>query len=351
MMPVIHDSPVAKNVRSDIAENSSTFEEGAALTSDVFYDDVQRHINLPLDFGMKAVDFGIDRTFLGGDFYCENQDSEKQWDLSSGLNFDEDCSVLGDCEGSLCKTPFFDHCYGMQENIERGLTLGMDGKFGVMCNGPLDMHVVGKMDTQEFRSTNQAPTLSQDAEEYVAPTTLYLKGHLPFEVANKLLAFLRHAGDGCAEEVDQENFTILAQVVLDGLYCKANIRIYQHEGSTIVEFRRWSGDGIAFSRLYRRASMHLQGRVCDVAVPRSAKFACTEAIPSNEVVSLLLDLVENAADISSKAEVASILADIVQDPLMAAELRKPHACHTLRRFDTATDFSIAFPMSQVFSRL
>lgn len=205
---------------------------------------------------------------------------------------------------------------------------------------------------QEFESTGIPPALSEEVKTYLEATTLQLSNCLPATVGNDLLTFLRERVNAQVEKVNLKKFTIRAEVLVEGFACNVKVKIYQHEQTTFVEFQRRSGDAVAFLKFYHKASGYLQGHSHDQVTSEACGAPETPhvpALPPNEAIRPLLDMVSFNQDANLLAEVASALSAMAKDPMIAAELRKPCAFSVLQQLREVNDFSVAFPTSQVLS--
>lgn len=73
----------------------------------------------------------------------------------------------------------------------------------------------------------------------------------------------------------------------------------------------------------------------------------TVALAPAQRIAPLLDLATNGQDVNLLAEVAAVLAVMAQDPLVAAEIRKPCALSAMQQLRHVSKFNVTFPASNV----
>lgn len=248
--------------------------------------------------------------------------------------------------------------YFEPESVKRGLTLPFDAVMGFSQTHTgwilNKSDCIGKSSSprNQFESSDVPPALLEEMKANLELTTVHLKECSPITVGNKLLAILREEIDAQVKKVNWERFTIGADVVLEGLACAIKARIYQQDNSTILEFNRRSGDTVAFHKFYRKVSGHLQGHSCDhiawdTASPQEVSHMTP--LPPNEAIAPLLDMVAASQHVALLAEVALALSVVARDPTVAAQLRMPCALSALQQLQQVSDFSVAFPTSQMLA--
>lgn len=121
-----------------------------------------------------------------------------------------------------------------------------------------------EMDKSERFQVADVPPAPADGFFFMA-TTLFVSGVVPFVLGNLLLDFLRDV-TAVVSKVRRQKFSIKADIS-GGSFgdnpevayhpCGLKIRVYRHEADCAVEFRRCTGDAVAFNDLFRRASRYL----------------------------------------------------------------------------------------------
>jgi hypothetical protein len=183
-------------------------------------------------------------------------------------------------------------------------------------------------------------------------------GTKPHELANHLLEFF--AGEAASvKKVNPAKFTFKVDFFFRFKECTTKVRIFQEQGgSHAIEFRRYSGDGMAFRGAYERAAEHLKPLVVllNPPVPEAAPPALPVEVEDEEAAELntkpLLDLLSSGAP-ELQADAAAMLAEVVQDDWEADRLCTAHAFDEFRRVlavDSLTK-SVAYPMAYVLSKL
>jgi len=245
--------------------------------------------------------------------------------------------------------------------VVRGVTLSRNGdvNFGqsfVGCEvGKLEKAEISSKIFQkfeEFEPTDAAPALSNEAKAYLGATTLQLRECSPVAAGNNLISFLRKMVHAQINNVSRKKFSIRAQTVLDGFSCQVKAHIYEQDGGSIVELQRRSGDAVAFNRLFLKLSEYLQAPSCPHVVldgVASLNVSQMTALPPAEAIAPLLDMATYSHDVHLLAEVASVLAVMAMDPMVAEHLRMPCAASALQQLQHESDFSVAFPTSRMLS--
>lgn len=248
--------------------------------------------------------------------------------------------------------------YSEPDDVVRGLTLPLGDGMDFGSNQELDG---GKLIIREhwgasahgsrgFQAMDVAPGLSEEVERHLEATVSRLDECSPILAGNRLLTFLEQVVDARVNKVSHKKFTIRAEIFAQGLYCDVKFRIYQRGRACVVEFQRRCGDGVAFSKLYQRASGYLQKigdlqAVCPAVVDTECTVGLPElvALPPAQRLAPLLDMV--ASNQGLLAEVAAALAVMARDPGIAAELRMPCAFSAMQQLRQSSDFNVAFPAS------
>jgi len=190
-------------------------------------------------------------------------------------------------------------------------------------------------------------------------TTLHVTSTVPFTLGNHLLELF--GGKATPRLVSLiiksnfVNFSIKAHVFINSMKCTLKARIYHEEGDRYaIEFRRLSGDCVAFNRAYHEAAQYF-AQHCDVLSPQTTKehFA-TQRIPSapESIGGPLLDMVGCVEQPSLQGEAARVLADaVVQDDQFAHSLCSPPAFGELKKLLRTDSFDVAYPAASLLSSL
>jgi len=261
---------------------------------------------------------------------------------------DSDAFATHEFLGGLSSTllPLASDFYCPTEDVTRGLSLILGDDLGLSrtCKG-----------LNEFEAICPPPVLSEDQRAHLEATTLHLCWQSPMIVGNDLLAFLGGVVDARVNKVNTKKFSIRAGVMLDGFSCDVKVRIYQNntcQGS-IVEFQKRSGDALAFSKFFRRASAHVQGYPSyepSLCSWNSFQGPTLEKVPPAETIAPLIEMAISTSCLNLLAEFASLLACMAQDPMVAAQLRRMPCAHSvIEKFQDEDDFRIALPTSYIIS--
>jgi len=243
--------------------------------------------------------------------------------------------------------------YSQRDDAVRGVTLSLGALINFQGCDLAKVHPAPlNCLCEDFDERHVPPRLSDEVKAFLGSTVLHVVDSSPVAAGNRLLAFLNREVAAHVDKVNATKFTLRATICQDGLWCEVKIRIYQMDQGSLVELQRYSGDSIAFHRLYRQASEYLLGTSASGTTWSPPETSQMLALSSDRDITPLLDMAHSfREDVELLAEVASALSGMAADPVVADQLRKPCACAVLQLLRQVEDFRVAFPLSQMLAAI
>lgn len=103
-------------------------------------------------------------------------------------------------------------------------------------------------DPKQFNGLPPKPPSSQHFT--FAPTTVFLEGRAPQQIAESVVDFLTSQVVASVTKVRPEKYTIKAEVFVQAVSCTIKVRVYDYEGKYAVELQRRSGDAFILQSTY-----------------------------------------------------------------------------------------------------
>lgn len=212
-----------------------------------------------------------------------------------------------------------------------------------------------------FFEGDEAPSPPDDEFFQFELTTMVVLGMLAAQIANEIVDFLdKQVRTSWIKKVSRRKLTIKAEVCLEASHCEAKVRIYRRtSGGYSVEMQRRQGDVIAFNRLWKGVSEHLNSCMTSVgafSAPQSTMPAVVEPIvpelpiedgdSSVASVEPLLSLA-GCSDPRLQAEAMLALAHAAQNSKVAAQLCTRQVFILLQKMSEAVCFNILEPLSRL----
>lgn len=112
-----------------------------------------------------------------------------------------------------------------------------------------------------FAPGDMPPSLPQDPYFQLPPTCLFVRAPLASHLGNDLCSFLQDELHATSVKLRTAKFTAKAAVFCGETPCTVKMRVYQLGcGVLVVELQRRQGDALAFAKIFRLLSHHLEQR-------------------------------------------------------------------------------------------
>jgi hypothetical protein len=265
--------------------------------------------------------------------------------------------------GEVTMTSWTGDPYPERNNVYRGFVMGVGDLESMSTFGPDSFECDSSTAKQvQFIGGDVPPALPLDPDFRLQSTTLIIENALPEQIGNGLLHFLRQKAAASITKVSREKFSVKAYAHVQGLSCDIKVRLYRQKCGFAVEFQRRSGDALAFQRLFRLASEHLNS-YSHAAFPEQHAFVDAHrptvmplvgqarSFEQEFLLAPLLEMAQCTTDLCLQAEAAEALADYASDANLSWQLSTADALKVREYLARIHHVSVAHPMGRLSAAL